>query len=54
MNVSPSQIGELIFYTVEQGHNEIELTTNIFCMKGVGPVNHGTIKKFSRNFTRLA
>ena len=50
MSVQHSQNHEFILYKFELGHNIMEATKNICCMKGEGAIDHRTVTKWLRKF----
>ena len=45
INLQQSLIWKLILYEFELGHNTVESTKNICCMKGEGVVDHTRVKQ---------
>ena len=50
MNMQYNLIWELILYEFEMGHDAVESTKNIFCVKSEGAVDHSTVTWGFRKF----
>ena len=54
MNVQRGLIRERILYKFKRGHNAAEATKKICCAKSKGAVDHSTVTRWLKYFTRVA